>query len=83
VFFFLVFGFCVSLACGFQFPVALALKGSDNSAATRMFSADLIGAAWGTLFTSIVLIPFFGIIWATIGLIVIKLISLAVIGGHR
>ena len=83
VLFFLFFGFSVSLACGFQFPVALALKGSNKSAATRMFSADLIGAAWGTLFTSIVLIPFFGITWATIGLIVLKLISLTVIGTNR
>jgi spermidine synthase len=78
--FYLVFGFSVSLVCGVQFPVALALKGSGNAAASRMFSADLVGAAWGTLFTSLILIPFFGIIWATTGLILIKLASLAVIG---
>jgi len=78
--FFLMFGFVVSLACGFQFPVALHLRGGDNTAATRAFSADLIGAACGTIFTSLVLIPYFGIIWATIGLIGLKLISLIVIG---
>jgi spermidine synthase len=83
VLFFLAFGFSVSLACGFQFPVALHLSGSDDGAATRTFSADLIGAACGTLFTSVVLIPYFGIIWATIGLIVLKLISLLVIGMHK
>lgn len=83
VLFFLAFGFSVSLACGFQFPVALHLRGSDEGAATQIFSADLIGAACGTLFTSVVLIPYFGIIWATIGLIALKLISLAVIGSHR
>jgi spermidine synthase len=76
---YLVFGFVVSLACGFQFPVILHLMGSDNRAATRTFSADLIGAAWGTLLTSVLLIPYVGIIWATVGLIGIKLISLTLI----
>jgi spermidine synthase len=83
VLFFLMFGFVVSLACGFQFPVALHLRGSHNAAATRTFSADLIGAAWGTLFMSVVLIPYFGIIWATIGLIAVKVISLGMIGFHK
>jgi spermidine synthase len=80
ILFFLVFGFLVSLICGFQFPVALTLKGDDNPAATRFFSADLIGAASGTLFTSVFLIPYFGILWATAGLIVLKLMSLVIIG---
>ncbi|MCK5507450.1 MAG: hypothetical protein KAI50_02895, partial [Desulfobacterales bacterium] len=79
-FFFLVFGFIVSLACGFQFPVALRLGGSGNSAVTRSFSADLIGAACGSLITSLILLPYFGIIWAATGLIVLKLVSLMVIG---
>jgi spermidine synthase len=79
-FFFLVFGFMVSLACGFQFPVALHLGGGGNSAVTRSFSADLIGAACGTLITSLILLPYFGIIWATAGLIFLKLASLIVIG---
>lgn len=83
VLFFLMFGLVVSLACGFQFPVALHLRGSDDVAATRMFSADLIGAACGTLFTSVVLIPYFGLIWATLGLIALKLISLTLIGTHK
>jgi spermidine synthase len=78
--FYLAFGFAVSLACGFQFPVALDLKGSDNTAATRAFSADLIGAACGTLLTSVVLIPYAGIMWAAAGLIGLKLISLVLIG---
>jgi len=46
---------------------------------TQTFSADLIGAAFGTLMTSVVLIPYFGIIWAATGLIGLKLISLTVI----
>ncbi|MBU4208787.1 MAG: hypothetical protein KKD12_03785 [Proteobacteria bacterium] len=82
-FFFLVFGFMVSLACGFQFPVALHLGGGGNSAVTRSFSADLIGAACGTLITSLVLLPYFGLIWAAAGLIFLKLASLIVIGTHN
>ncbi len=80
VIFFLLFGFIVSLACGCQFPVALFLRGGDNPAATRVFSADLIGAACGTLLTSVVLIPYLGIIWATICLIGLKTISLLLVG---
>jgi len=74
--FFLVFGFVISLICGFQFPVALYLRGGDAPAVTRTFSADLIGAACGTLVTNVVLIPYFGIIWSAAGLIGLKLCSL-------
>jgi len=80
VMFILIFGFAVSLVCGFQFPVALRLQGDDNPAATRFFSADLIGAACGTLFTSVVLIPYFGILWAAAALIGLKIVSIVVIG---
>jgi len=48
VHFFMTFGFLISLLCGFQFPVALYLRGGDAPAVTRTFSADLIGAACGT-----------------------------------
>jgi spermidine synthase len=74
--FYLLFGFAVSLACGFQFPIALYLKGSNNAAASRTFSADLMGAACGTLFTSVVLIPNVGILGAAAALIGLKLASL-------
>ena len=81
--FYLVFGFVISLACGFQFPVVLYLKGSGNTAASHAFSADLMGAAWGTLLTSIILIPYAGILWTAGGLMGLKLISLALIGTSR
>ncbi len=77
--FFLFYGFLVSLICGFQFPVALYLRGGEAPAVTQTFSADLIGAAFGTLMTNVVLIPYFGIIWAAAGLIGLKLLSLTVI----
>ena len=76
--FYLVFGFLVSLICGFQFPVALYLRGGDAPAVTQTFSADLIGAAFGTLITNVVLIPYFGIIWTAAGLIGLKFLSLTV-----
>lgn len=79
VVFFLFFGFAISLVCGFQFPVALYLRGGDAPAITRTFSADLIGAAFGTLITNVVLIPYFGIIGAGAGLIGLKLCSFIVI----
>jgi spermidine synthase len=77
--FFLFYGFVISLICGFQFPVALYLRGGEAPAVTQTFSADLIGAAFGTLMTNVVFIPYFGIIWAAAGLIGLKLLSLMVI----
>jgi spermidine synthase len=80
--FFLFYGFVVSLICGFQFPVALYLRGGDAPAVTQTFSADLIGAAFGTLMTSVVLIPYFGIIRTVAGLIGLKLLSIMIIFGR-
>ncbi len=81
--FYLVFGFLVSLACGFQFPIALGIQGSGNLAATRFFSADLMGAAVGIFLTSAVLIPYWGIMRTTVALIMLKFISMMVIGVNR
>ncbi|MBW1694682.1 MAG: hypothetical protein JRJ41_11125, partial [Deltaproteobacteria bacterium] len=75
--------FLISLLCGFQFPVALYLRGGDAPAVTRTFSADLIGAACGALVTNVWLIPYFGIIWATAGLIGLKICSLTVLVASR
>ena len=77
--FFLIFGFVISLICGFQFPVALYLRGDDAPAVTRTFSADLIGAACGTLVTNVALIPYLGIVWTAGGLIGLKVFSLIII----
>ncbi len=75
---FLLYGFIVSMTCGYQFPTALKLIGDSNPAVTKLFSADLIGAAAGTLLISVAVIPYFGIIWAAAGLIGLKLISLVI-----
>jgi hypothetical protein len=58
--------------------VALYLRGGDAPAVTQTFSADLIGAAFGTLIANVVLIPYFGIIWTAAGLIGLKFLSLTV-----
>lgn len=80
---FLVFGLAVSAACGCQFPVALHLRGSSQKAAIQSFSADLIGAAAGTLVTSVVLIPYAGILWTALALAGIKAASFYVLRtGH-
>lgn len=77
--FFPLYGFLISLVCGFQFPLALAALKDTNPAVTRFFSADLLGAAAGTLVTSILLVPYLGII-QTAGLMAgIKLLSLGIL----
>ena len=80
---FLVFGFFVSLVCGAQFPAALYLSGSGKPAVIRLFSADLMGAALGTLVTSVFLIPYVGILWTVAVLVAMKLTSLMVLGWIR
>ena len=76
--FYLLLGFTVSFACGVQFSAALRLRGDDGRAATGVFSADLIGAALGTLVTSMILIPYLGITGAISALMGLKLLSLLI-----
>jgi spermidine synthase len=78
LFAFLLYGFIVSMICGYQFPTALKITGESNPAVTKLFSADLIGAAAGTLVISVAVIPYFGIIWAAICLIALKAVSLSI-----
>jgi len=72
---FLLYGFTFSLFCGIQFPVAAEIIGEHKSPASVLFSADLIGAAFGTLVVGVLLIPFLGIQAAVIALILIKTVS--------
>ncbi|MCP4695044.1 MAG: hypothetical protein GY859_43860 [Desulfobacterales bacterium] len=77
--FFYLFGFLVSMVCGSQFPAALSLRGGDNPAAAGAFSADLMGAALGAMVVSLILIPYFGLLWAAAGLMALKAASLLLI----
>jgi len=78
--FYLFIGFSVSFACGMQVPAALHVRGDDGRAATGVFSADLIGAALGTLVTSTILIPYLGITGAIGALMGLKMLSLLIAG---
>lgn len=73
---FLLLGAIISVACGIQFPVALHIGGAENPSAVRAFSADLIGAAAGTLAVSVILMPYAGLFWTAAALIAMKTISL-------
>jgi spermidine synthase len=80
---FLIFGFFLSVSCGFQFPVAISLQKDKKPAVIRAFSADLVGAAFGTILTSTLLIPYTGILWTGIILIFLKIFSLIVISSNN
>jgi spermidine synthase len=80
LFFFFIFGLIASIICGFQFPVALAIQGKSNSSISRVFSADLIGAAVGSLLPSTVLIPTLGVFWTGISIAGVKLFSFFITG---
>jgi spermidine synthase len=80
VLFYLGTGFLFSVLCGCQFPVALEPQGNAKRSAAGAFSADLIGAALGALITSVLLIPYYGIMGAAVGLILLKMTSLILVG---
>ncbi|MBU0479730.1 MAG: hypothetical protein KKG47_01385 [Proteobacteria bacterium] len=75
----MIFGFAVSFICGCQFPAALKMGGGGSGAVSRTFSADLIGAACGTLLTSVALIPYLGILQTIAILAGLKMMSLLVV----
>jgi spermidine synthase len=77
---YLLLGFMISLACGLQIPPALRMMKDRSAAVTGVFSADLIGAAFGTLVMSTIWIPYMGITGAIGGLILLKLVSLLMAG---
>ena len=63
----------------------MGLIGTDVICASEVAAraADLVGAAFGTLITSVILIPYLGITGAASGLIAIKIISLILVSvGH-
>ncbi len=80
---FVLFGLVLSMAAGFQFPAAVRWRGGDLAAAAGAFGADLAGAAAGLLMVSVVLIPYLGLFGAIVGLVLMKISSLAVAGRCR
>lgn len=71
--------FLISVPVGFQFPIVVKLlKDSTISISSKLYSADLFGAYFGTLLTGVFFIPFFGFINIIILVFGIKLISLMI-----
>jgi len=75
---FFLYPFFFSLICGFQFPVIAKIIGEEKSPAASLFAADLIGASIGTILIGIILIPFYGIKYATLGIILFKTTSIII-----
>lgn len=78
ILFYLIFGAMASFACGFQFPLALVSGKESPSAAGQAFGADLMGAAFGVLVTSMALIPFLGLVQSALILASLKCLSIFV-----
>lgn len=76
-----LFGFCLSFVCGFQFSDILRYADDKSSRAASAFSADLVGAAFGALLTSTLLIPYTGLAGAAVVLILLKILSVALFQG--
>jgi len=76
---YLVFGFLISIVCGFQFPMILNWRGETSKKAVMAFFADLIGAAFGAIVISTVLIPHTGLAGTALAMIALKIISIILI----
>jgi len=74
--FLLISGFLMSLCCGFQFPIASKIMNRQPYETTRLFAADLMGAAFGTLLMSIVFMPYLGMYHSLLLLIAVKCLSM-------
>jgi len=72
---FLSFGLFLSMICGFQFPLVLQTQESQSKGITRIFAADILGAAFGIVLVSVIGIPYFGLTWTALGLGTVKLVS--------
>lgn len=72
---FFIYSFLFSLICGFQFPVIARIIGEEKSPAANLFAADLVGASIGTILIGVILVPFYGIRYSILGIILFKITS--------
>lgn len=70
------FGISISFFCGMQFPAAYENRGGGRNALVSAFSADLLGAAAGSLATASILVPLFGWPFAGLALLSFKLVCM-------
>jgi len=73
--YFLAYSFVFSFLCGFQFPMTAKIIGEEQSPAAGCLAADLTGASVGTIAAGTVMIPLWGIQFAAVFLILVKLSS--------
>jgi hypothetical protein len=65
------------LAIGFQFRAATARARPDSDrAAGRLVAVDLAGGFLGSVLTSLLLVPVFGLGWVAVTVVVVKVASL-------
>jgi len=73
--FFLCFGLILSILCGFQFPLVLHMQNDSSKGITRIFAADILGAAFGIILVSIIGILYYGVTLTALGLGIVKIVG--------
>ncbi|MEN8210566.1 MAG: fused MFS/spermidine synthase [Thermodesulfobacteriota bacterium] len=68
--------FCFGFFCGFEFPCGAKIKQETLSKITGLFAADLVGASFGVLIFSLILLPSLGLVRAGVVLVVMKVLGL-------
>ena len=70
----------ISFLAGMEYSVASLLQVHDTSRiASKNYSADLFGSALGTLLTSVFLLPLAGIIYTSLLLVSLNLVSILIL----
>jgi len=68
---------------GMEFPAASKLiKGEPAQKASMLYNADFIGAFFGSIIASVLLIPLIGLIWTCMIITLIKIISLLMLKNY-
>ncbi|MFH0978406.1 MAG: hypothetical protein V1837_03835 [Candidatus Woesearchaeota archaeon] len=68
------FSFALAVCCGSQFVIA-SREDSAMRSASKLYSSDLIGAAFGAIAASVLLVPLIGLLYTCLVLALLKLSS--------
>jgi predicted membrane-bound spermidine synthase len=78
-FIFIILTLVISIVTGMQFSLGSAiLKDQVSARASRLYSSDLLGSAFGALLFSVLLMPLIGIILSSLLVALLNLISITV-----